>query len=135
MSQTPYRPPAEPHGEQLTSLARVESALAQNGPRTRPAAEPGGAPLGLTGILLLWAAPVLAAAAVFGLSRVMPLWLAVLSAAAGSVLLAVVLALAGRVCRRRRGVPRRTVNGQRADAAVLSKSAAEWPESERSTLP
>ncbi len=132
MSETSHRPPV---GEQSASLARAESALAEAGRPDRVPAGDGGLALGGAGIALLWAAPVLAAAAVLVLSRVMPVWLAVLCAAAGSVLLGVVLALAGRVRRRRGEAPRSAVNGRRADAAVLSKPAAEWPEAERSTLP
>ncbi|GAA1601587.1 phage holin family protein [Catellatospora bangladeshensis] len=135
MSETTHRPPAEPSGEQLISLARAEYTLAQAGRPDRAPAEAGGALLGPAGIVLLWTGPVLAAAAVLVLSRVMPVWLAVLCAVAGSVLLGVALALAGRFRLRRREAPRRAVNGQRADAAGLSKPAAEWPGSERSTRP
>ncbi|MEV4416397.1 phage holin family protein [Catellatospora sp. NPDC049609] len=153
MSDTPHRPPAEQAGEQLTSLARTESALAQAGDRRPGAPAPGGS-LNTGGILLLWAAPVLVVTALVVLTRAMPLWAAVLSAAAGLVLVAVVLALAGRSRRRRAGgdapgcpdpAASRAVNGPRAEAAEpgwpradtdpLSKPVADWPDAKRTSLP
>lgn len=121
-------------GEQLSELVRAELALAKAEVQDTAAKAAVSAGLfGAAGASAFWAGAALAAAAVLGLALVLPPWLAALATAGALLLLAAVLALAGRWRLRRTGplVPQRALRGLRADLSTLSHPAADAAHLER----
>ncbi|BCJ75375.1 membrane protein [Catellatospora sp. IY07-71] len=121
-------------GEQLSELVRAEVALAKAELQDKAAKTAVSAGLfGAAGVSVFWAGAALAAAAVLGLALVLPAWLAALATAGGLLLIAAVLALAGRWRLRRAGspVPQRALRGLRADLATLTHPAADAAHLER----